>query len=81
MEKHPGTMSGTTIKGVYDFVGSDGALHLNNESRSVMVTAQSDLAQLDGYLPGSIAFTAGYDSMWMLDASGNWVSMNATEQD
>ncbi len=76
MIKHSGIMAGTTIKGMYDYVGADGALHLNNESRDVMVTSESDLAQLDGYLPGAVAYTAGFGSMWQLDASGSWVSMS-----
>lgn len=76
MIKHSGIMAGTTIKGMYDYVDAAGELHLNNESRAVMVTAESDLAQLDGYLPGAVAYTAGFGSMWQLDASGSWVSMS-----
>lgn len=76
MMHYQGTLAGMPVKTVYDYV-QDGVLHINNEARSVLVTAESDLAQLDGYLPGSIAFTAGYASMWMLDASGSWVSMTA----
>lgn len=75
MEKFQGIMSGTTIKGVYDYVDSDGALHLNNESRSVMVTAESDLNNLDGYLPGSVAYTTGFAKMWQLSAAGTWIEM------
>lgn len=75
MMHYQGTMAGTPVKSVYDYVDSDGALHLNNESRSVMVTAESDLSSLDGYLPGAVAYTAGFGSMWQLSAAGTWESM------
>ena len=60
--------------GDIDYV-QNGQVVVGASASSVMITAQSDLAQLDGYTPGSIAYTAGFASMWQLDASGNWVEL------
>lgn len=79
MDKFHGVLSGTNVKGLYDYVDDDGNLHLNNEARSVMIRTGNDLEDLDGYLPGAIAYTAGFESMWQLSADGEWVSMTAAE--
>lgn len=39
---------------------------------AVMVKDETELANLTGYAPGTIAFTAGYKAMWQLDLDGNW---------
>ena len=57
-----------------DFV-KDGKLHENAQITSVMVESSSDLESLEGYFPGSVAYTAGFTSMWQLDADGQWVSI------
>lgn len=44
-------------------------------TKSVMVTAQSDLASLTGYEAGTIAYTAGFANMWQLSAAGTWVEV------
>lgn len=44
-------------------------------TKAVMVTAQSDLANLTGYEAGTIAYTAGFSDMWQLNASGTWVEI------
>ena len=41
-----------------------------------MVDSESDLASIEDAAPGSIAYTAAFKSMWMLDAtSGDWVKL------
>ena len=57
-----------------DYV-QNGQVVVGANASSVMVTSQSDLAQLEGYVPGSIAFTAGYVNMWQLAANGTWVEL------
>ena len=42
---------------------------------SVLVTAQTDLANLPAYPAGTIAYTAGFKAMWQLSAAGSWVSV------
>ena len=42
---------------------------------TVLVEAQTDLAQLPTYPAGTIAYTAGFKAMWQLDTQGNWVSI------
>lgn len=43
---------------------------------SVLISSESALSDLTGYPPGTIAFTAGYKSMWQLDLDGEtWVDM------
>lgn len=53
----------------------DGVLIKDMPAPSVLVTAQTDLANLPAYPPGTIAYTAGFKAMWQLDASGGWVSI------
>lgn len=42
---------------------------------AVLVSAQSDLANLPAYPAGTIAYTAGFKAMWQLDAAGSWISV------
>ena len=61
--------------GQTDYV-QDGTLHRGANTPSIMVTAQSDLANLpDNYPPGTVAYTAGFKAMWQLNAAGEWISM------
>lgn len=57
-----------------DYV-QDGRIVVGANAGSVMVTSESDLVQLEGYAPGSIAYTAGFVDMWQLNASGTWVAL------
>lgn len=50
----------------------DGKIVKNAPVKTVIVTAESDLASLDGYEVGTMAYTAGFGSIWQLDASGTW---------
>lgn len=58
-----------------DYVNSSGNLVKNDDAKLVMIRTSADLALLTDYRPGTIAHTAGFGSMWQLDASGNWQSM------
>lgn len=61
--------------GQTDYV-KDGELHIGGTAPSIMVTAEAYLDNLpDIYPPGTVAYTAGFQDMWQLDADGNWVSM------
>lgn len=60
-----------TVDSVTDYV-KDGVLHRNAVSSTVMVESSSDLDNLDEYEVGSIAYTAGYGSVWQKDADGTW---------
>lgn len=48
---------------------------------AVMVADENELANLEGYAPGTIAFTAGYKKMWQLDFDGTWVTIVGGESD
>ena len=61
--------------GMIDVVDSDGVLREDVPCKGVMVTAESDLASLPDYQPGTIAFTAGFGSMWQLSAAGTWAEV------
>ena len=62
------------IPGTYDAV-VNGELKTNCQSRIVFVSAESDLANLPEYAPGTLAATYGLDSVWQLDDSGTWVEV------
>ena len=53
----------------------DGVIYKHSPVASVIVTAEADLATLDDYEVGTIAYTAGFAKMWQLDASGDWISI------
>lgn len=58
--------------GNLDYIKS-GKLYKNSTVHSVLVASQSDLAGLtDRYEAGTIAYTAGFGSMWQLSAEGTW---------
>lgn len=50
----------------------NGAIIANTMASIIMVESESDLSDLTGCIPGSIAYTAGFGSMWQLDADGVW---------
>ena len=47
----------------------------NSPAPSVMVTNQSALSSLSDYPAGTIAYTAGFKSMWQKGMTGTWVSL------
>ena len=57
--------------GVTDYIKS-GTLYKGSPILLVMVPAESDLSDLTDYPPGTIAYTAGFASMWQLAADGTW---------
>ena len=60
--------------GASDYV-QNGEIKKNAVAQSIMVESESDLENLTGYAAGSIAYTAGFGSMWQLDADGEWVEV------
>ena len=62
------------INDISDYV-KDGELHENAPTNAIMVESESDLANLEGYYPGSVAYTAGFQAIWQLNSDGEWVSM------
>ena len=60
-----------TTAGASDYV-KDGEQHINVSGLAVMVESESDLDNLVGYPPTTIAYTAGFGNMWQLDADGTW---------
>lgn len=59
----------------------NGVVHAGAVPSAVMVTAESDLANLpDTYEPGTIAYTAGYQDIWQLAADGTWADFFAASE-
>ena len=63
-----------TSAGASDYV-KDGEIKMNVSGLAVMVESSDDLANLTNYPPTTIAYTAGFGSMWQLDADGEWQSI------
>ena len=61
--------------GNIDYVDSDGKIVYNAPCKGVMIRTSSDLDLLANEEVGTVAFTAGFGSMWQKDASGTWQSM------
>ena len=53
----------------------NGTIYKNNPGQAVMVSGSGDLTALADYPPGTIAYTAGFASMWQLSATGTWVEV------
>ena len=49
-----------------------GVLHRSDPPQAILVEGQADLEHLGEVPAGSIAYTAGYGSMWQLSAAGSW---------
>ena len=64
-----------TVQPDTDYIDSNGNVYVHVKHAEVMVTSESDLTNLSGYAPSTIAYTAGLNKVWQLDASGNWVSI------
>lgn len=56
---------------VNDYV-KNGELYENAPITAVMIESSSDLDSLEGLQPGSVAYVAGFTSMWQLGADGEW---------
>lgn len=69
-----GARSRTQTSPELDYV-KNGSVYRGSAAASVLVESQSDLTNLDGYAPGTVAYTAGFGSMWQLAANGSWVEL------
>ena len=47
-------------------------IYKNRSSQSILISSEEDLNLLTSYSPGTIAFTAGFSSMWQKNVDGNW---------
>lgn len=51
----------------------DGELYQGNTAQAILVKDENELDEVKKHVaPGSIAYTAGYGSMWQLSAAGSW---------
>lgn len=62
---------------LYDYVDSDGVLHINEPFHPVQVRSSSDLSmpELTAYPVGTFAYTAGWKSVWQKKSDGTWESV------
>ena len=58
--------------GTTDYIDDNGDITTDVEISSIMVRSSSDLTSLSDYKPGTIAYTAGFSSMWQKSADGTW---------
>ena len=69
------------------YVDENGNTRRAEESEPVQVRDSGDLAGLAArfgegiYVPGLIAYTAGYKEMWQLNASGEWINIVGVDSD
>lgn len=61
-------------RGNTDYV-KDGKIYKNNPSQSVLVRNSDDLELLEDYNVGTIAYTAGFNYIWIKRADGQWVEV------
>ena len=54
-----------------DYV-KDGRIVHNASMQPVLVSSSSDLSLLTEYEPGTIAYTAGFNSIWQKAPDGTW---------
>lgn len=47
-------------------------IYRNRSSQSILISSETDLNLLSSYSPGTIAFVAGFSSMWQKDVNGFW---------
>lgn len=75
-EKPNGTQLIDTVqsKGSTAYV-KDGKLYKNAPINLVLVASSSDLPLLYEFEPGTIAYTAGFATMWQKSPAGEWAEM------
>lgn len=61
-------------RGNNDYI-KNGKIFKNSAMQMVLVFGTQDLNLLSGYAPGTIAYTAGFETMWQKSASGQWVQI------
>lgn len=59
-------------RGNTDYV-QNGEVCKNASMQMVLVSGNQDLNLLSGYEPGTIAYTAGLQTMWQKSPTGTWV--------
>mgnify|MGYP007038268228 FL=1 len=60
-----------------DFVKGN-TIYRGSPMKLVMVQSDDDLAVLESYEPGAIAFTRGFESMWQKGIDGEWATISQT---
>lgn len=60
-------------KGLITYV-KDGEIFRNVPLQLVEVSSESELSILTDFLPGTIAYIAGFQSMWQKAPDGTWAS-------
>lgn len=69
------------------YIDANGEVKTNENNESIQVRSADDLTALAAkfgtgiYVPGLIAYTAGYAAIWQLNASGEWVNIVGGESD
>lgn len=64
-----------TVESSGDYV-KNGVVYKNPGVPSVMIESEDDLELLvDKYPPCTIAYTAGFETMWQLDTSGTFIEI------
>lgn len=53
----------------------DGEVYENAPIKIILISSESELELLSKYEPGSIAYTAGFTSMWQKAPDGTWQDM------
>ena len=60
-------------RGNTDYV-KDGDVYKNTSMQMVLVSGTQDFEALSNYDPGTIAYTAGFRSMWQKSPDGEWIA-------
>lgn len=65
----------TVTIGSVDYIDEGGRLCVEALQRAVMIRSQDDLSFLSEYPSGTIAYTAGFVTIWQKSAAGEWVEV------
>lgn len=69
------------IASKYDYIDENGVLHKAEQLKTVLITSPDDLPLIkDEYKPGTIAYIAGFESMYQLDVFGVWHPITETQE-
>lgn len=53
----------------------DSVIYTGLAAGNILVESESDLDLLTGYVPGTMAHTAGWTNVWELGTDGTWVPL------
>lgn len=76
-KKEDGQYESFDVTGTFgktDYV-KDGNIYRSVPIKNVMVSSSEDLSDLSDYDIGTIAYTAGYQSIWQKGIDGTWESL------